>query len=136
MRKLEVMGRRRKTRKRILLKPPKRLPKVFTCPNCGSTTVNVKQDKKAGKVKVACGSCGLEAEFDLVSGLMPVDYYNKFVDLYYQGLIKPKREEVITLSELGSVAEGSEESVSEEETGEVEAVPLEEGESSEEGGEE
>ncbi len=98
------MGRRRKTRKRIITRPQRRLPKIFTCPNCGSTTVNVKQDKKAGKVKVVCGNCGLEAEFELVQGLMPVDYYNKFVDLYYQGQIAPKKEEVITLEQLQAMS--------------------------------
>ncbi|GEM_PF-130015 len=98
------MGRRRKTRKRIIARPQKRLPKIFTCPNCGSTTVNVKQDKKAGKVKVVCGNCGLEAEFELIQGLMPVDYYNKFVDLYYQGQIVPKKEEVISLEQLQAMA--------------------------------
>ena len=132
------MGRRRKTRKRILLKPPKKLPKVFTCPNCGSTTVNVKQDKKAGKVKVACGNCGLEATFDMVPGLLPVDYYNKFVDLYYQGQIAPKKEEIITLSELQTVAGGAEAeeaaTTTVEETGEVETTPLEEVSSVEETG--
>ncbi len=135
------MGRRRKTRKRILLKPPKRLPKVFTCPNCGSTTVNVKQDKKAGKVKVICGNCGLEATFDIVPGLLPVDYYNKFIDLYYQGQIVPKKEEVVTLSELQTMVSETEteEVAAVEETSEAETVPLEEtssveGEAGEESG--
>ncbi len=110
------MGRRRKTRKRIIARPQKRLPKIFTCPNCGSTTVNVKQDKKAGKVKVVCGNCGLEAEFEMIQGLMPVDYYNKFVDLYYQGQIVPKKEEVISLEQLQAMAS---EETTEETSGEV-----------------
>ncbi|NPA23386.1 MAG: hypothetical protein GXO23_03720 [Crenarchaeota archaeon] len=101
------MGRRRK-RKRVIARPQRRLPKIFTCPNCGSVVVNVKQDKKKKKVKVICGNCGLEAEFELVEGLLPVDYYNKFVDLYYEGAIKPKKEEIVTLEQLSS--EESEES--------------------------
>ncbi len=106
------MGRRRKTRKKILLRPPKKLPKIFTCPHCGATLVNVKIDKKAGKVVVTCGGCGLTAELNYVEGLLPVDYFNKFTDMYYQGLIQPK-ERVITISELA--AESQEEEVEAEE---------------------
>ncbi|NPA69677.1 MAG: hypothetical protein GXO26_02635 [Crenarchaeota archaeon] len=133
------MGRRRK-RKRLIVRPQKKLPKIFTCPNCGSVVVNVKQDKKKKKVKVICGNCGLEAEFELVEGLLPVDYYNKFVDLYYEGVIKPKKEEIVTLEQLSaesgteesseeSIASlGSEEEYSYEESGEESS---EEGESEE-----
>ncbi len=79
------MGRRRKSRKKLLLKPKKTLPKIFTCPHCGAPLVNVKIDRKEGKVLVNCGNCGLEAEFNYIPGLLPpVDYFNKFVDLYYQ----------------------------------------------------
>ena len=60
------MGRRRKTRKRVLLKPKKKLPKVFTCPACGTGIVNVVTDKKSGQVRVKCGSCGLEATFPIM----------------------------------------------------------------------
>ncbi|KUO93910.1 MAG: hypothetical protein AT717_02385 [Vulcanisaeta sp. CIS_19] len=94
------MGRRRKSRKKLLLKPKKTLPKVFTCPHCGAPLVNVKIDKKEGKVLVNCGNCGLEAEFNYIPGLLPVDYFNKFVDLYYQGSIKPKKEVTISLTQL------------------------------------
>ncbi len=111
------MGRRRK-RKRLIVRPQKKLPKIFTCPNCGSVVVNVKQDKKKKKVKVICGNCGLEAEFELVEGLLPVDYYNKFVDLYYEGVIKPKKEEIVTLEQLSG------ESGSEEESGEESIASL------------
>jgi len=94
------MGRRRKSRKKILLKPKKRIPKVFTCPNCGATVVNVNIDKKNEKVKVTCGNCGLEAEMNFIPGYLPVDYFNKFIDMYYQGSIKPKKEVIISVSEL------------------------------------
>ncbi|WP_054856962.1 hypothetical protein [Vulcanisaeta sp. JCM 16159] len=94
------MGRRRKSRKKLMLKPKKTLPKIFTCPHCGAPLVNVKIDKKEGKVLVNCGSCGLEAEFNYIPGLLPVDYFNKFVDLYYQGQIKPKREVTVSLTQL------------------------------------
>ncbi|MGC8607830.1 MAG: hypothetical protein ACP5GZ_11275 [Vulcanisaeta sp.] len=94
------MGRRRKSRKKLLLRPKKTLPKIFTCPHCGAPLVNVKLDKKEGKVLVNCGNCGLEAEFNYIPGLLPVDYFNKFVDLYYQGQIKPKKEVTVSLSQL------------------------------------
>ena len=94
------MGRRRKSRKKLMLKPKKTLPKIFTCPHCGAPLVNVKIDRKEGKVLVNCGNCGLEAEFNYIPGLLPVDYFNKFVDLYYQGQIKPKKEVTVSLSQL------------------------------------
>ncbi|GAB6947570.1 hypothetical protein JCM16161A_17000 [Vulcanisaeta sp. JCM 16161] len=94
------MGRRRKSRKKLLLKPKKTLPKIFTCPHCGAPLVNVKIDRKEGKVLVNCGNCGLEAEFNYIPGLLPVDYFNKFVDLYYQGQIKPKKEVTVSLTQL------------------------------------
>ena len=96
------MGRRRKSRKKLLLKPKKTLPKIFTCPHCGAPLVNVKIDRKEGKVLVNCGSCGLEAEFNYIPGLLPVDYFNKFVDLYYQGQIKPKKEVTVSLTQLAT----------------------------------
>ncbi|ADN50159.1 hypothetical protein [Vulcanisaeta distributa] len=98
------MGRRRKSRKKLLLKPKKTLPKIFTCPHCGAPLVNVKIDRKEGKVLVNCGNCGLEAEFNYIPGLLPVDYFNKFVDLYYQGQIKPKKEVTVSLSQLTTKA--------------------------------
>lgn len=116
------MGRRRKTRKRRILKPPKKLPKIFTCPNCSSPT-NVVTNKKEGKVKVICGSCGLEAEFNLVDGLLPVDYYNKFVDLYYKGIIKPKKEVIVSLEELKAMVEESTQQT--ETTVETSEIPVE-----------
>ncbi|WP_291766998.1 hypothetical protein [Caldivirga sp. UBA161] len=85
------MGKRRKTRK-LLVRPKKRLPTVFQCPYCGSVAVNVSVVKKENKVKVTCGVCGLEAVFDRVNGLLPVDYYNKFVDKYFAGELKPTRQ--------------------------------------------
>ncbi|WP_069807689.1 hypothetical protein [Vulcanisaeta thermophila] len=99
------MGRRRKSRKKLMLKPKKTLPKVFTCPHCGAQLVNVKLNKKEGKVLVNCGNCGLQAEFDYAPGLLPVDYFNKFVDLYYQGIIKPTREVTVSLAQLNSKEE-------------------------------
>ncbi|MFB6470870.1 MAG: hypothetical protein TU36_006530 [Vulcanisaeta sp. AZ3] len=138
------MGRRRKSRKKILLKPKKTLPKIFTCPHCGAQLVNVKIDKREGRVLVNCGNCGLEAEFNYIPGLLPVDYFNKFVDLYYQGSIKPKREVTISLTQLQAnnsshneeqeTPEGTEEvsEISENSEGDIEDTYIEESEYTEE----
>jgi len=98
------MGRRRKSRRKVPLKPKKTLPKVFTCPYCGAPLVNVKLNRRENRVLVSCGSCGLEGEFNHIPGLLPVDYFNKFVDLYYQGIAKPKRE-VAALPQVTKVDE-------------------------------
>lgn len=87
------MGRRRKTRKRLVTKK-KSLPKIFVCPFCSSTSVTVKPDKKNGKVLVVCGVCNLRAELDYSPVKLNVDYYNNFVDLYHHGVIKPEKRVV------------------------------------------
>jgi len=84
------VGRRRKTRKKVVIKK-KTLPKIFTCPFCGSTSVTVKADKENGRVLVVCGVCNLRAELSYSPVKHNVDYYNSFVDLYYRGAIKPER---------------------------------------------
>lgn len=85
------MGKRRKTRK-LIVRPKRRLPTIFQCPYCGSVAVNVVVNKKDNLVKVVCGVCGLEAVFERTNGLLPVDYYNKFVDKYLAGEIKPAKQ--------------------------------------------
>ncbi len=78
------MGRR-KRRKKVILKPRKTIPKIFTCPHCGAQLMTVKKIKK--QYTVVCGSCGIRHEFDERPGWEPVDYYNNFVDLYLEGKI-------------------------------------------------
>ncbi|MFP3073597.1 MAG: hypothetical protein RXQ74_06550 [Caldivirga sp.] len=95
------MGKRRKTRK-LLVRSKRRLPTVFQCPYCGSVAVNVSVSKKENKVKVVCGVCGLEAEFDRINGLLPVDYYNKFVDKYFAGELKPARQAEVRASAVNN----------------------------------
>ncbi len=79
------MGKRRKSRKRVLLRPRKRIPKIFVCPNCGNTSVVVRRERDV--VRVVCGECGLTAEYELHPSKQAVDYYNVFVDDYYNGRI-------------------------------------------------
>ncbi|MGC8596650.1 MAG: hypothetical protein ACP5NY_01895 [Thermocladium sp.] len=88
------MGRR-KVRRKLAVKPAKKLPRIFQCPHCGMTSVNVILNRKEKTVTVICSNCGLEAAFNVVEGYLPVDYFNKFADKYYAGEIKPKKEGVI-----------------------------------------
>ncbi|RLE80761.1 MAG: hypothetical protein DRJ51_05210 [Thermoprotei archaeon] len=85
------MGRRRKSRKRVLLKPRKTIPKIFTCPQCGQKAVKVTlrelNELKEKIVLVKCGVCGLEATFKYNSVFQPVDYYHRLVDKYVAGEI-------------------------------------------------
>ncbi len=75
------MGRR-KRRKKVVLRPKRRIPKVFMCPKCGKRTVSIKSQDDT--VVVVCGNCGLKYSFQIKEGLDKVDYYGKFVDEYYK----------------------------------------------------
>ena len=98
------MGRRRRKRK-VLLRPKKTLPKIFTCPHCGAQLVSVKKTEKG--YLVICGNCGLRHEFEERAGWMPVDYYNAFVDLYLEGRIAPPQQQASPGEE--AAREGAEE---------------------------
>ncbi len=78
------MGRRRKRRK-IIRRVIRRIPSVFECPNCGRRAVTVEIDKKDSKAVVRCGECELKAEFKYSPVYKPVDFYNMFVDAFYEG---------------------------------------------------
>ncbi len=75
------MGRR-KSRRKIRLRPKKKIPSIFQCPRCGVTAVSVNIDKKNGVVSVACGACKLRYTFEYEEIFQPVDYYGKFVDAF------------------------------------------------------
>jgi transcription elongation factor Elf1 len=75
------MGRR-KSKRRIRVRPRRTLPKVFQCPRCGAVSVSVTVDKGEGLVHVVCASCGLAEDFEYREYLHPVDYYAKFLDAY------------------------------------------------------
>ncbi len=114
------MGRRRRRQRRRILRPKKTIPKVFLCPHCARVAVNVRKVKEKGqeKVIVVCGVCGLRAEYEVNELYQPVDYYNKFVDDYYDGKIEPpaesakaeetKTEEQEVVEEGAETEEGSE----------------------------
>lgn len=80
------MGRR-KSRRRIKLRPRRTLPKLFQCPRCGSVGVSVITDKNSRLAQVRCVTCGLSAEFEYREFYQPVDYYAKFLDVYESSLV-------------------------------------------------
>ncbi|MFX1424943.1 MAG: hypothetical protein ACFFBE_00715 [Promethearchaeota archaeon] len=76
------MGRRK--RKQVTPKRVKRVPKIFTCPECGEKSVKVTDIKKKGAfATVKCGNCGLTKEVLVNSISEPVDAFGDFIDIYY-----------------------------------------------------
>jgi transcription elongation factor Elf1 len=76
------MGRRK--RKQVTPKRVKRVPKIFTCPECGEKSVKVTDLKKKGAfATVKCGNCGLTKEVLVNSISEPVDAFGDFIDIYY-----------------------------------------------------
>lgn len=76
------MGRRK--RKQVSPKRVKRVPKIFTCPDCGEKSVKVTDIKKKGAfATVKCGNCGLTKEVLVNSISEPVDAFGDFIDIYY-----------------------------------------------------
>ncbi|MDX1798315.1 MAG: hypothetical protein R3255_06675 [Candidatus Lokiarchaeia archaeon] len=76
------MGRRK--RKQVSPKRVKRVPKIFTCPECGEKSVKVTDLKKKGAfATVKCGNCGLTKEVLVNSISEPVDAFGDFIDIYY-----------------------------------------------------
>ena len=113
------MARRRKKYRKRILKPPAKLPTIFSCPNCGSKSMTVVISKKEvneeGKVKaiIRCSKCGLYAEMWVPKIYHPVDVYSKFLDKFLSGEIeytftKPQEEAEIGLETLLSQEAGEE----------------------------
>jgi transcription elongation factor Elf1 len=76
------MGRRK--RKQVSPKRVKRVPKIFTCPECGEKSVKVTDIKKKGAfATVKCGNCGLTKEVLVNSISEPVDAFGDFIDIFY-----------------------------------------------------
>ncbi|MHA1208772.1 MAG: hypothetical protein ACTSRF_06010 [Candidatus Freyarchaeota archaeon] len=50
------MGRRR--RRKVLRRPERKIPTIFTCPSCGEESVKVEINKNEGYAIVGCGACG------------------------------------------------------------------------------
>ena len=76
------MGRRK--RKQPTYKRVKKVPKIFTCPECGEKSVKVTDIKKKGAfATVKCGNCGLTKEVLVNAISEPVDAFGDFIDVYY-----------------------------------------------------
>ncbi|MHA2048086.1 MAG: hypothetical protein ACW986_00575 [Promethearchaeota archaeon] len=76
------MGRRK--RKQVSPKRVKRVPKIFTCPDCGEKSVKVTDIKKKGAfATVKCGNCGLTKQVLVNSISEPVDAFGDFIDVFY-----------------------------------------------------
>jgi len=93
------MGRRK--RKQVSPKRVKRVPKIFTCPECGEKSVKVTDIKKKGAfATVKCGNCGLTKEVLVNSISEPVDAFGDFIDIYYadQELLRLEKR-IVSLKE-------------------------------------
>ncbi len=82
------MGRRRRKVVRI---PKKHLPKFFSCPKCGKSTVRVDIMRDQGRALVGCGSCGFKEEFPIKPAQGEIDVYCMLTDKFYS---KPKASSV------------------------------------------
>jgi transcription elongation factor Elf1 len=99
------MGRRRRKVVRVV---KRRLPKIFTCPNCGEDAVRVELHRSSRRAVVQCSACHLAGEFEVSPANQIVDIYCKFNDDFHSGRIKPS-ETTVTVVE---VVEGSGEETS------------------------
>jgi len=82
----------RKRRRKIVKRPPKKIPKVFSCPNCDSRSVTVEIDRRRGVALIQCGMCHIQAELEVPEVFEEVHVFNKFVDLFYEGKVEPPRK--------------------------------------------
>jgi len=96
------LGRRSRKRYRKVVRPVRRLPKVFQCPACGLPTLTVEvkvytdevgEERKAALIRCFNPQCMLRAELkDLPPVFEPVDAYAKFLDAFTQGTVEVRYE--------------------------------------------
>lgn len=76
------MGRRK--RKKVVYRPVRRVPKIFTCPSCGHKTMKAKMKHADDKVLIVCGHCNEQQEVSKNELTEPVDAFGTFIDIYYK----------------------------------------------------
>ncbi len=74
------MGRRRRKKVVKIYKP--KIPKIFTCPICGATALNITIDKKSRKAVAKCAECGLLWETEVKEYEEKIDIYHRLFDEY------------------------------------------------------
>jgi transcription elongation factor Elf1 len=92
------MGRRSRKRYKKIVRPQRRLPKVFQCPSCGLPTLIIDLDtytdevgieKKRAVIRCMNPKCGLRATLDnLPTIYSEVDVYSKFLDALDKGEVE------------------------------------------------
>lgn len=79
------MGRR-KRRKQVPKKVVRKLPTIFSCPQCGKQTLSISLKKRLEGdwvlAEAVCGECGFCARLRITPIQQAVDAYGKLVDLY------------------------------------------------------
>jgi transcription elongation factor Elf1 len=71
------MGRKRR---KIIRRPPRRIPKVFYCPICNQQSVTI-VNVTAYSAEVSCGSCGTTHTVPWYRSSLPVDAYSTWYDV-------------------------------------------------------
>ncbi|MHA2313727.1 MAG: hypothetical protein ACXACF_00335 [Candidatus Hermodarchaeia archaeon] len=72
-------------KRKIVRFPRKQIPKIFSCPKCGVTAVNVVLEKEKQTATVTCGKCNLRAELQTGPADQAIDVYCKFTDKFNVG---------------------------------------------------
>ena len=78
----------KKYRKKLPVRPPKKIPSIFPCPNCGKKAVKVFYDRGEGEAVVSCGNCKIYVKIKVSPIFSAVDIYGRFVDLFYEGKVE------------------------------------------------
>ncbi|MCS7097171.1 MAG: hypothetical protein NZ926_01675 [Candidatus Methanomethylicia archaeon] len=73
----------KKYKKKLPIRPPKKIPTVFQCPNCGKRSIKIDINENEGKARIGCGNCKVNMEINIPSIFTSVDAYGRFLDVYY-----------------------------------------------------
>jgi len=86
----------KKYRKKLPLRPIRKIPKIFQCPNCGKKSIKIEIYDENNKARVSCGNCGINTEITIPPIFMDVDVYGKFIDMYYAGELQKNLPNKVT----------------------------------------